>query len=293
MSLGFDKKKQSSQQTTSTFIDPNQQAALDFSRQVGRNIQQEQGPGLQAQFGVAQGLVSQGQDLLGGLGGISSGLQTFQGGGFGQGQGGIDALQGVASGSNPSLQALQNQAFGQNPNLQLQIDQLGQDINRQFQRQTSGAGGIGTQAIGAGQTAGGGRGQVATGIQGEEALRQFTRGATSLRSDDIGRQLSAAAQAAGLQGQAGGQLAGLGLQQGQGGSQQQLQALLGAGQVGLGGLGSLQGIQNLGFEPFGQQLNPALALSSIVGAPSVLSQGQSSSRGSGFGLSGGIGSLPI
>jgi len=288
MSLGFDKKKQSSQQTTSTFIDPNQQAALDFSRQVGRQLQQEQGPGLQQQFGVAEGLIGQGQDLLGGLGGISDQLQTFQGGGFGQGQGGVDALQGLASGSNPSLQALQRQAFGQNPALQQQIDQLGADITRQFQR---GISATNVDAVGGGQL-GGGRQGVAQGLLGEAATESFAREAGNLRSDDIGRQLSAAAQAAGLQGQAGGQLGGLGLQQGQGGSQQQLQALLGAGQVGLGGLGSLQGIQNLGFEPFGQQLNPALALSSIVGQPSVLSQGQSSSRGSAFDVGGGIG-LPL
>lgn len=289
MSLNFGSKSQSSQQTTSTFIDPNQQAALDFSRQIGRNIQQEQGPGLQAQFGVAAGLVDQGQDLLGGLGGISSGLQTFQPGGFGQGQAGVDALQGIAGGTNPSLQALQRQAFGQNPALQQQIDQLGADITRQFQR---GISATNIDAVGGGQL-GGGRQGVAQGLLGEAATQTFGREAGNLRSDDIGRQLSAAAQAAGLQGQAGGQLAGLGLQQGQGGSQQQLQALLGAGQVDLGQLAGLGGIQNLGFEPFAQQLNPALALSSITGAPTVLSQGQSSSKGRGFDLGGGIGGLPL
>jgi hypothetical protein len=288
MSLSFGGSKSKSQSTTETFIDPNQQAALDFSRQLGQTLTEQQGPGLQDQFGVAAGLVDQGQDLLGGLGQISSGLQGFQGGGFGQGQAGVDALSGLASGSNPSLQALQRQAFGQNPNLQRQIDLLGQDITRQFER---GISATNLEAVGGGQL-GGGRQGVAQGLLGESATQAFAQGATDLRSADIERQLQAAQAGATIQGQAGGQLAGVGLQQGQGGSQQQLQALLGAGQIGLGGLGSLQGVQNLGFEPFNQQLNPALANASILGAPTVLSKGQATAKGSAFDVAGGIGPLP-
>ena len=287
MSFGFDKSSSSSQESSKTFVDPNQQAALDFSRQLAQNLATGQGQGLQNQFGVAEGLVGQGQDLLGQNKQIAGGLQNFQAGGFGQGQGGIDALTGLSSGSNPSLQALQQQAQGINPNLQNQIDLLGADITKQFER---GLGGIRSEAVGGGQL-GGGRQGVAEGLLGEAAGDQFARGASQLRSDDIGRQLAAAGQVAGIQGQAGGQLGQLGLQQGQGGSQQQLQALLGAGQTNLGGISALTGVQNLGFEPFAQQLNPALALSSVVGPATVLSESQGTSKSSSFGISGG--GLPV
>jgi len=287
MGFGFDKSSTSSQETSRSFVDPNQQASLDFSRQLGQTLATQQGPGLQQQFGVAQGLVGQGQAALGGLGDIGRSLQNFQPGGFGVGGAGVEALTGIAQGTNPSLQALQRQAFGQNPNLQNQIDLLGQDITRQFERQLTG---IESQAIGGGQL-GGGRQGVAQGLLGEAAQQQFAQEASNLRSDDIGRQLSAAAQAGGLQGQAGGQLAGLGLQQGLQGSQQQLQGLLGGGQLGLGGIGALSGIQNLGFEPFAQQLNPALALASIVGPATVLQESQGTMESSSFGAS--VSGIPI
>jgi hypothetical protein len=118
-----------------------------------------------------------------------------------------------------------------------QIGQLGEDINRQLQRQISGAGGIGSGAIGAGQGPLGGRAQVAQGIAQQGALDAFSRGATSLRGQDIGRQLGAAQALGGLE---------------QGGIQQQLQAGAQLGQFGVQGLGALGQQQQI--QQGGQQL---------------------------------------
>ena len=67
--------------------------------------------------------------------------------------------------------------------------------------------------------------------------------------------------------------------------------ILGGGQLGLGGLGQLQGQFNLGLSPFQGQFQPLQNLAGIIGGPTVLSQGTSQSTGqaSSFGLGGGIG----
>lgn len=289
-SLGFSKSSSKSSSEQKSFVDPAQQQFLDAARSGALSLQQQQ----QGQIGgVAQGLADQlggqGQQFLQGIQGTQAALGDLGQAGFGQGQGGIDALAGIAGGTNASLQALQAQATGQNPNLQQQIGGLGEDINTQLQRQLGGAGGLVSGANQAGQTLGGGRGQVAGGIANEAALTQFQRGATQLRSDDIGRQLQASQAALGAQGAAGGQLGQLGLQQGLGQQGNELAGLLGQGQLGLGGLGQLQGQFNLGLSPFEAEFSPLQNLAGIVGGPTVLNQGSSSGSSSAFGVSGGIG----
>lgn len=289
-SLGFSKSKSSSSSEQRSFVDPAQQRFLEQARTGAAGLQQQQqgqiGP---AAFGLAGQLGGQGQQFLQGIQGTQSALGNLGQAGFGQGQAGIDALSGIAGGTNQSLQALQAQALGQNPNLGTQIGQLGEDINTQLQRQLGGAGGLGAQAIGAGQALQGGRGQVAGGIANEAALQQFQRGATQLRSDDIGRQLQASQAALGAQQGAGGALGQLGLQQGLGQQGNELAGLLGQGQLGLGGLGQLQGQFNLGLSPFQAEFSPLQNLAGIVGGPTVLSEGSSKGKSSAFSVSGSVG----
>ncbi|MCK5089287.1 MAG: hypothetical protein KAQ88_04835, partial [Hyphomicrobiaceae bacterium] len=69
----------------------------------------------------------------------------------------------------------------------------------------------------------------------------------------------------------------------------QLQGLLGQGQLGLGGLGALQGQFNLGLSPFQAEFSPLQSLAGILGAPTVLSQGTSAGSSSAFSVQAGAG----
>ena len=278
--------RQQSTSSQSSFVDPAQAPFLQQLRAQATGVQQNQQAGIGQTLGaLGQNLSAQGQGLLGGLANTQQQLGQQGGAGFGAGQGGIDALQGIAGGTNPAARALQQQASGQNPFLQQQITGLGEDINQQLQRQLGGTG-IAGQANFAGQL-GGGRQGVESGLAQQGALQQFARGTTQLRSDDIGRQLGASQALLGAQGQAGAQLGGLGLQQQLGAGSQQLQGLLGQGQLGLGGLEQLQGQFNLGVSPFQAEFSPLQSLAGIVGGPTVLSEGTSQSTGKSFGTSGG------
>ena len=276
--------KSRSQSTQESFVDPSQAPFLQQLRQQAQGLQGQQQQQIGSLFGLSEGLQGQGQGFLGGLQGTQGQLGQFGQAGFGQGQAGIDALTGIAQGTNPAAQALQAQATGQNPFLQQQIDQLGGDITRQFER---GLQGVRGEAVGGGQL-GGGRQGVAEGLLGESAQRQFAQSSTALRNADLGRQLQASSGLLGFQGQAAGQLGQLGQQQGLQNQQSQLQGLLGQGQLGLGGLGALQGQFNLGFSPFQAEFSPLQSLAGIIGGPTVLSQGQSTGSASSFGLSGGV-----
>ena len=276
--------KSRSQSTQESFVDPSQAPFLQQLRQQAQGLQGQQQGQIGSLFGLSEGLQGQGQGFLGGLQGTQGQLGQFGQAGFGQGQAGIDALTGIAQGTNPAAQALQAQATGQNPFLQQQIDQLGGDITRQFER---GLQGVRGEAVGGGQL-GGGRQGVAEGLLGESAQRQFAQSSTALRNADLGRQLQASSGLLGFQGQAAGQLGQLGQQQGLQNQQSQLQGLLGQGQLGLGGLGALQGQFNLGFSPFQAEFSPLQSLAGIIGGPTVLSQGQSTGSASSFGLSGGV-----
>ena len=288
-SLGFSKSKSQATSEERSFVDPAQAPFLQNLRQQAGGLQQQQQGQIGQLFGLSQSLLGQGGSFLGGInqsvGQLQQGFGNQQqqfGGAIGQG---FEALGGIAGGTNPALQSLQRQATGQNPFLQTQIDQLGGDINRQFER---GQQSIRGQAVGAGGL-GGGRQGVAEGILGESAQREFARGATSLRSQDIGRQLQASQAVLGAQGQAGAQLGQQGLQGllGQQGLQQAGQ--LGAGQLGLGGLGQLGGLFDLGFAPFGAEFSPLQSLAGIIGGPTVLDEGVSQRSSSQFGADVGIG----
>jgi hypothetical protein len=269
-SLGFSKSKsqQTSESQQSTFVDPSQAPFLQNIREGAQSLQQQQQQLISDLFPQAAGLQQQGQEFIGGLQGTQQQLGNL--GGFGQGQGGINALQGIASGQNQSLQALQAQATGGQQLLGQQITGLGEDINQQLQRQLGGGAGIAGQANLAGQL-GGGRQGVESGLAQEAALTQFQRGATGLRQQNQAQQLQASQAALGAQAGAGQALGQLGLGQ----NQQQLQALLGGGQLGLGGLQSLQGQFNLGLSPFQAEFQPLQNLAGILGGPTVLSQATS------------------
>ena len=287
-SLGFGKTKTRSGGQESTFVDPAQQPFLDLVRGQAAQLAGQQQGQIGGLFDLAGGLGGQGQDFLGGLFGTQQELGQGFGGGFGQGQAGIDALSGIAQGTDPASQALQQQAFGQNPALQQQIGQLGQDINRQFQQQLVG---IESEAIGGGQL-GGGRQGVAQGLLGQSAQDAFSRGATDLRGQDIGRQLQAAQALGGLQGGAAQGLAGLGGQQALGTAGLNQAGQLGQGQLGLGGLQSLQGLFNLGFSPFEAEFTPLQSLSQIIGTPTRLGQGTNFGRTDQFNFNVGGGIVP-
>lgn len=297
-SLGFSKSKSQSQSSSqqSSFVDPAQQGFLQDLRTQAQQLQGQQQQRIGDLFGLGQGLGQQGQGFLGGLqgaqqqlggvGGIDQGaIQNILGGG----QAGIESLTGIAQGTNPALQSLLAQSQGQNPQLQNQIGQLGQDISRDFLQQINP--GITGGAVQAGQL-GSSRQGVAQGLAQQGAIDAFGRGATQLRSDDIGRQLQASQAVLGQQQGAAGQLGGfqqgaLQAQLGQGGLTQA--GILGGGQLGLGGLGSLQGLFNLGLSPFQAEFSPLQNLAGIIGGPTVLSQGTSQGTGQSSSFSANVG----
>ena len=281
--LGFSKSKSQETSSSRSFVDPSQAPFLQNLRQQASGLQAQQQQQIGSLFGLSQSLLGQGGSFLGGINqGIGQLQQGFGGQQqqFGQAIGqGFDALGGIAGGTNPALQQLQQQASGQNPFLQQNIDQLGADVTRQFER---GLSATNINAVGAGQL-GGGRQGVAQGLLGEAATQEFARGATALRSQDIGRQLQASQSVLGAQAGAGGQLGAQGLQ-GLLGQQGLGQAgLLGAGQLGLGGLGQLGGLFDLGFSPFAAEFSPLQSLAGIIGGPTVLSEGESQKTSSQFG----------
>ena len=242
MGGGAGKSQSSSRQQSSgsssgaaqSFVDPNQQGFLDFLRAQGQ--------------GVAQGQLG-----AGGVGDIASQLSGTL---LGQGQDVLGSLFGGPQGQTGGIiDQLRNPEFLQGGQAQLDpvIGQLGADINRQLQRQLTGAGGIASEAAAAGNL-GGGRDQVQRGIAQEGALETFGREAGQLRLGQFqqGQELQA-----GLLGQAG-QLAGA--QEGQ--------------QIGaqLGGLGELSSLFNLGLAPGAAGFAPLQMFAALLGDPTILSQ---------------------
>ena len=275
---------------------------------------------------VAQGLSSdlgfQGGQFLSGLQNASQnfapGALTSIGGllGIGGGQGGLSQqLQGLAGqGGSPALQALAQggggldfqQLLEPGPQLEGQLGALQTAIQRNL------AGTLGTtgrQASVAGQ-AGGDREAFFAREAGQEAQTAFAGGAADLFASDLAQRRGLAATAAQFQlGQQQNVIQANIAQQGQRGlSADILGGLLGtqtgafgaAGnlglaqqqsgtQAGLGGLGALGGLFNLGLAPFGAQFQPLQALAGILGSPSILSEsgsfGLSQGTSGGFGLS--------
>jgi hypothetical protein len=184
-----------------------------------------QAPFLTNLYGQAQGLAGQqagtiGQDAAS----LSQGLL-----------GGLGPYANAAT--NPAFQNLLQRAQGGSPYLGQQIQGLGADIGQFFNQQI--LPGIQSQ-YGLGGTLGGSRQGIAQGMASQDALRQFTQGATNLRQADYGQGL----QAAGL-------LGNLGQQQ----------------------IGNLGNMYNLGMSPYQAQFAPWQALSGIIGGPAVLGGG--------------------
>ena len=316
-------KQQSTQRSqSSSFVDPNQVAFLGDLRSQAQNLAGSQSQNI---GGVAQQLSGQlggaGGEFLGGLlgsaGGFAPGAATaisrLQG--IGQGQGGINqAIAGIAA-QNPTQGALDaliqrgagvdfNQLLQPGQQLEGQLGALDEAIQRNL---ASTLGTVGGQASVAGQ-AGGGREAFFASEAAGDAQRAFASGASDLLGSDLAARRGLAGTAAQLELGQRGQLLGAGqlglAQQGQqaGILQQLLGTQVGAAQAGgqlglaqqagnvqagLGGLGSLSSLFNLGLAPFQAEFAPLQALAGIVGPATVLSQqtGQGQSSGSSFGLS--------
>ena len=249
-------KKRSTSQSTSisagssaafdrTFVDP---AQTDFLQSVRGQAADVAGNTIGTVGELAGGIAEQGQSL-------------------------IDRLS--AENLNPATARLLDFRSSISPerlqpgNIEPVIAALGEDINRQLQRQLTGAGGIGSEFALAGSL-GGGRNQVEAGIAGEGAISAFAREAGQIRAADEAR-VSGANQAADLQAQ----LANAGFD---------IQALTQAGvlsgqtsalnqQGQLAAANLLPQLFNLGLAPANFDQATLQFLSGIIGTPTVLSEG--------------------
>lgn len=162
---------------------------------------------------------------------------------FGQGLGLLGSLS-----SNPFLTALQGQAGG-NPGLvNAQIGQLQADLGRSFRQEV--LPGIGRDAVGIGAF-GGSRQGVAEGIAAQGFADAFSRGVTDIQSADALRAQQAAISGGGL-----------------------------LAQGALGGIAGLGSLFDVGLGQFTGGFAPLSIYSQILGAPTVLSEGQSKSSNS-------------
>ena len=268
---GASKSESESTQTSQSFVDPRQVPFLDQLRQLGLNLAQ----GQTSQIGS---VASQLSGSLGGIGGQLLGGVQGQANQFAPGAASaISGLLGIAQDPLAGTQQLSEFASGlgiAGPGGQLggQLTALDEAIQRNLQ---STLGSIGGQATLSGQT-GGDRQAFFSSEAGGEAQRAFASGASDLLASDLAqrRQLSLGAAQSLQQGDvARGSLlsaaGGLGLtQQGQN---------IGAG---LGGIGSLSDLFNLGLAPFAAEFAPLLALAQIIGGPTVLSKQTGATTGS-------------
>ncbi len=148
-------------------------------------------------------------------------------------------------GANPAIGNLMQRAQQGNPYLSQQIEGLGSDIGQTLQKYIMP--GIASTA-GLHGPFGGSRHGVAAGLAGSEAIRQFTQGATNLRSNAYG---------------------------------QGIQSAMGAGQLASQGVGQLGDLYNLGMSPYQAQWAPLQAFGGLLGDPTVLQRGTNMSRGGG------------
>lgn len=332
-------KSQTQQQSTAfgqSFVDPNQQFFLSQLRGAATGV-------AAGALGPTQGIANQlggpllntGLGFLGGLQGQAGGVPQAgavsplgQFAGLGEALGGLQQFAGQGPGGLPGTDLIQQAGQGapqllqQNPALGAQIGSL-QAFLQQNLAATSGT--IAGQATLGGST-GGSRQALATGLAGQETVRQFGAGASALLGQDFAQRQALAPQLLQTQLQAGLALQGGSLAQ----TQQQLQALQGlggaavAGGVGqaqgaaalagaqaglqqagtaaagqqtaaaLGGIEALPGLFNLGLAPASAQFGPLLQLAAILGDPAILStstsQGTSRTKASGFSIFAGEGS---
>lgn len=263
MSTSKSRNRSQSQSSGSSFLAPFQVPFLQsLQGQASQLATQNAAPAQQFASNLTfNELLPQARQFLGGLQDTASGR-------FGQGlQQSIRGLQDFAGSSEVSDALLQ-----QNPGLPGSLDALSQAIQNNLQATTGTiAGQAGLQGA-----FGGSRQALATGLAAEEANRNFAQGASQLISQDFAGRQALAPQI----------------------MQQQVQALQGAGQLGLGanqlqaqaqlgGVPALQGGLQLGMAPFSAGFGPLLQAAGII-QPITLSQQQSTSRGKGDAFSVGL-----
>ena len=273
-----------------SFVDPNQVPFLDDIRSQGQALANSQSQ-------VIGDVASQLTGALGGVGGGLLGGLEQQSQSFAPGAGssianllqtgaGQDPLSGGIVNTAGQLAGIGGDATTQallGPGAQLggQLSALDQAIQRNL---ASTLGTIGGQATLAGGT-GGDRQAFFSSEAGGEAQRSFAAGAADLFGQDLaarrgvagqvlGVQAGAVQGAGGLLSQLLGQQTGASQAAGQLGLQQQGQNI-GAAQA---GLGSLEGLFNLGLAPFQAQFQPLLNQAQIVGDPTVLQTQRQKSR---------------
>ncbi len=191
-----------------------------------------------AQAPYLQSLYGQGErTAYGQMGTIGQDAQRMSGG-LMQGAGWY-----LTPGTNPAIANLMQMGQQGNPYLTQQIEGLGADIGNFFKTQIQP--GIASQAGLHGQF-GGSRHGIGAGLAGQDALRQFTQGATNLRSSAYG---------------------------------QGIQSTNMAGQLASQGVGQMGEIYNLGMSPYSAQWAPLQAYSGILGDPTVLTQSRGGAKG--------------
>lgn len=159
---------------------------------------------------------------------------------FSSGANFLDTLSGGAGAAY-----LEDRVSGASPVLDDQIGALQDDLGRLFREELDPA--ITARAV-AGGTLGGGRQGVAQGRAADAVAREFTRGATELRSADIAARDAAARDLEGLRAASAG--------------------------TGLGALPGLLGVAEGGFQA---EIAPYLALAQIMGGPTTLAGSESES----------------
>ena len=162
--------------------------------------------------------------------------------------GGLGFLENLSGG--PGTDFLQSRVTGENPLLDENISALGDDISKFFEEKL--LTGISSESV-LGGSLGGARQGVAQGIAAEASGREFTRGATALRTADLAARDEAAAT--------------LGEQR------------IAGAQAGLAGLGTLSGLAQ---QSFGAELAPFQMLAQILGGTTVLGESSSFSNAADF-----------
>jgi hypothetical protein len=257
---------------------------LERSFGMGQNLARQQIPGMQD---LATGLARTAGAGAGGdarrLGrDFTQGRQAIGGGYMPLGrQAGQAASQAGRSALGQDMvgNVMRRRITGRNPYLQGTINSLGRDINQQTRRNLADVGAAaGMYGPGA---AGGAREAIERGLVREAGLREFSQGAQDLRFADYSQR--------GQEALAYGQQQQLARQQQLGARQQQLAALQGAGvqrQQNIQNLSARQSLRNeqlnLGMFPYQQAWFPLQQFSSILGRPTVLTQGQGSGGGRNF-----------
>lgn len=191
--------------------------------------------------------------MFGGAAGAAAGIDTSALSGaanmlFGSGMGFLDNLSSGGAGTG----FLESQLANSSGIVDEQIGQLSSDIGK-FLTQTV-MPGITTGGVSA-STLGGSRGEVAQGLAAESALQEFARGSTAIRAGERDRLTGIA----------------------QGLSQDQISRTNAA----MGFLPSLMGLAETGAM---SSLSPFVALSQILGGPTVLTDSESSQLAESLGL---------